>query len=203
MRSFLSQKFEGNMIFTNYWKVLVLNFPETGNTVFFEPKSWWKDDIYWLLESSCFELWIVFVLNFSELGNTFFLWPKKLMERWYLLGLFELSNIFQDLGNMVFRAVIYRYLIHIYNIYIKYVKHTYIKYINNLYSIYIICIYIYFILYYYIYYYINIYIYILFYITYDLIKWFKVRIKLLLWNLKFHATEVIKHNVQLLVPKTK
>ena len=23
---------------------------------FFEPKSWWKDDIYWLLESSCFEL---------------------------------------------------------------------------------------------------------------------------------------------------
>ena len=180
-----------------------MNFPETGNTVFFEPKSWWKDDIYWLLESSCFELWIVFVLNFSELGNTFFLWPKKLMERWYLLGLFELSNIFQDLGNMVFRAVIYRYLIHIYNIYIKYVKHTYIKYINNLYSIYIICIYIYFILYYYIYYYINIYIYILFYITYDLIKWFKVRIKLLLWNLKFHATEVIKHNVQLLVPKTK
>ena len=132
MRSFLSQKFEGNMIFTNYWKVLVLNFPETGNTVFFEPKSWWKDDIYWLLESSCFELWIVFVLNFSELGNSVFLWPKKLMERWYLIGLFELSNIFQDLGNMVFRAVIYRYLIHIYNIY-----KVYIKYINNLYSIYI------------------------------------------------------------------
>ena len=22
----------------------------------FEPKSWWKDDIYWLLKSSCFEL---------------------------------------------------------------------------------------------------------------------------------------------------
>ena len=65
------------MIFTNYWKVLVLDFLEMGNTVFFwakklmerwyllitekflfwtfwrweipsffEPKSWWKDDIY-------------------------------------------------------------------------------------------------------------------------------------------------------------
>ena len=77
------------MIFTEYWKVLVLNFSQIENTVFFpakklmekwhllntekfwtfvlnfsemrymvffEPKSWWKDDIYWLLESSCFEL---------------------------------------------------------------------------------------------------------------------------------------------------
>ena len=75
------------MIFIDYWKVLVLNFSEMGNTVFywakklmerwdllitekflfwtfqrwemrsfFEPKSWWKDDIYWLLKSSCFEL---------------------------------------------------------------------------------------------------------------------------------------------------
>ena len=26
------------------------------NVVFFEPKSWWKDDIYWLLKSSCFLL---------------------------------------------------------------------------------------------------------------------------------------------------
>ena len=43
-------------MFTGYWTVLVLDFPEMGNTVFFEPKSWWKDDIYWLLESSCFEL---------------------------------------------------------------------------------------------------------------------------------------------------
>ena len=29
-----------------------------------------------------------------------------MMERWYLLGLFELSKIFQELGNMVFRAVL-------------------------------------------------------------------------------------------------
>ena len=53
---FLSQKIDGNMIFTDYWKVLVLNFSVMGNTVFFEPGSWWKDDIYWLLRSSCFEL---------------------------------------------------------------------------------------------------------------------------------------------------
>ena len=84
---FLSQKVDGNMIFTDYWKVLVLTFSEMGNTIFswakklteiwcllitgkflfwtfrwweirsfFESRSWWKDDIYWLLRSSCFEL---------------------------------------------------------------------------------------------------------------------------------------------------
>ena len=36
-----------NTMFTDYWKVLVLNFPEIGNTVFFELKSSWKDDIFW------------------------------------------------------------------------------------------------------------------------------------------------------------
>ena len=128
------------------------------NVVFFEPKSWWKDDIYWLLKSSCFELfgdgkyglfwsqefdgkddicWLrksscfelfggrkygiflsqkvdekmiftgyrVLVLNFSVMGNTIFFSAKKLMERWYSLGLFELSMIFQNLWNTVFRAV--------------------------------------------------------------------------------------------------
>ena len=75
------------MIFTDYWKVLVLTFSEMGNTFlswakklteiwyllitgkflfwtfrwweirsFFESGSWWKDNIYWLLRSSCFEL---------------------------------------------------------------------------------------------------------------------------------------------------
>ena len=84
---FLSQKVDGNIIFTDYWKVLVLIFSEMGSTVFswakkfieiwyllitekvlfwtfrwwkirpfFESRSWWKDDIYWLLRSSCFEL---------------------------------------------------------------------------------------------------------------------------------------------------
>ena len=64
---FLSQKVDGNMIFTDYWKVLVLTFSVIGNTVFFS--------------------------------------DKKLIERWYLCGLFELSMMFQDLGNRVFRAV--------------------------------------------------------------------------------------------------
>ena len=127
--------------------------------VFFEPKSWWKDDIYWLLKSSCFELfddgkyglflsqevdgkddiyWLlksscfelfgggkygiflsqevdgkmiftgyreVLVLNFSVMGNTIFFSLKQLMERWYLLGLFELSMISQNLENTVFRGV--------------------------------------------------------------------------------------------------
>ena len=126
---FLSQKVDGNMIFTDYWKVLVLNFSVMGNTVFFwvkklmerwyllvtekflfwtfrrweirslfESRSSWKDDIYWLLRSSCFEL-------FGD-GKYGLFSAKKLMERWYLLGLFELSMIFQDLRNTVFRAVI-------------------------------------------------------------------------------------------------
>ena len=53
---FLSQKVDWKMIFTDYWKGLVLNFSVMENTVFFEPRSWWKDDIYWLRRSSCFEL---------------------------------------------------------------------------------------------------------------------------------------------------
>ena len=43
----------------------------------FEAKSWWKDDIYWLLKSSCFELF--------RYGKYGFFWGKKVMERWYLL----------------------------------------------------------------------------------------------------------------------
>ena len=96
---FFSKKVDGNMIFTDYWKVLALIFSGMGNTVFswakklierwyllitekvlfwtfrwweirsfFESRSWWKDDIYWLLRSSCFDL--------SEMGNTVFSEPK-------------------------------------------------------------------------------------------------------------------------------
>ena len=46
---FLSQKVDGKMLFTSYWKVLVLNFSAIV-------RSWCKDDIYWLTRSSCFEL---------------------------------------------------------------------------------------------------------------------------------------------------
>ena len=74
------------------------------NEVFFEPKSWWKDDIYWLLKSSCFLLSVdekhglflgqevdgkdiftdykkVLVLNFPIMRNMVFFWVKKLMEK--------------------------------------------------------------------------------------------------------------------------
>ena len=73
IRSFLSQNFDGNMIFTDIWKVLVLKFSGMGNTVFFETKSWWKYDIYSLLKSSCFEL-------FGDGKYGLFL-AKKLMQR--------------------------------------------------------------------------------------------------------------------------
>ena len=39
IRSFFELKVDGKMIFTDYWKVLALNFSEMGNTDFFEPKS--------------------------------------------------------------------------------------------------------------------------------------------------------------------
>ena len=81
-------------------RFLVWSFRNWEIRSFFEPKSWWKDYIYWLLK--------VVVLNFLVMKNTVFFWVKKLMERWYLLGLFELSMIFQGLGNMVFGALIFR-----------------------------------------------------------------------------------------------
>ena len=74
---FLSQKVNENMIFTDYWKGLALTISTIGNMVFFEPKIWWKDYIFWLLKSSCIEL-------FGD-GKSVFFWVKKLMERWYLL----------------------------------------------------------------------------------------------------------------------
>ena len=99
MRIYFNQNVHGNKIFTDYWKVLALNFSKMGNTVFFESKSLSKDDIYCLLKDSYFELfgngkyglflsqknngkmiftdyWIVLVLNFSKMGNTVFLWAK-------------------------------------------------------------------------------------------------------------------------------
>ena len=131
IQSFLRQKVKEKMIFTDYWNVLVLNFLGMENTIFFEAKSWWKDYIYWLLKSSCFELF--------RNGKYSLFWGKKLMERWYLLITevlvlgyqkvpvlsFSLTGntvffykkgnfyvvflsflILQDPGNMAFRAVI-------------------------------------------------------------------------------------------------
>ena len=74
---FLRQKVNEKMICTDYWNVLVLNFSGMENTVFFEAKSWWKDDIYRLLKSSCFEL--------SPDGKCGLFCGKMLRERRYLL----------------------------------------------------------------------------------------------------------------------
>ena len=111
---FWAKKFDENTKSTYYWRVLVLE--EGGKGLFwakklmgrlyllitekflvwtslrweirsfFESKSWLKDDIYWLLKIYCFEL-------FGD-GNRVCFSAKKLMERLYLLGLFELFMTF-------------------------------------------------------------------------------------------------------------
>ena len=106
-------------LFWTFWRMEIRSL--------FERKSWWKNDIYWILKSSCFEIfrdgkyslflsqkvngkmiftdyWKILVLNFSVMGNTVFSLANKLMKRWYLLSLFKLYIIFQDLGNIFFRA---------------------------------------------------------------------------------------------------
>ena len=102
---FLSQEVDGNTIYTDYQKVVVLNLSEMKNMILslkyghgFEPKTWWEYYIYWLLKSSCFK-------HFDD-GKYSLFSGKKLMERWYLLGLFELSLILQGSENMVFCAVL-------------------------------------------------------------------------------------------------
>ena len=58
-----------------YWQLKGSCFEYCGDEKcdIFDPKSWWKYDIYWLLK--------VLVLNFSLMENTIFLQVKKLMGR--------------------------------------------------------------------------------------------------------------------------
>ena len=124
--NFLSQKVDANMIFTDYWKVIVLIFSGMGNTAFlsqrFDGKMVFTDYRkglvldFSVMGSTVFlsqevdrkiiftGYWDVLVLNFLVMGNTVFSSTKKLMVRWYWRGLFGLSMIFQDFGNMVFCA---------------------------------------------------------------------------------------------------
>ena len=97
---FLSQKADGNMIFTDYWKVIVLIFSRMGNTVFIWVKKLMER--CYLLVTEKFLFW---TFRWWEIA---FFSAKMSMERWYLYGRFKLSMIFQDLGNMVFRAVLRR-----------------------------------------------------------------------------------------------
>ena len=65
-------------MFTDNWKVLVLNFSVTENTVIFWVKK--------LMEKIIFTDYCkILVLNFSVVGNTTFFWLKKLMERYLLV----------------------------------------------------------------------------------------------------------------------
>ena len=109
-----------NTMFSDYWKGSVLNFSEMEIRSFLAKKlmeRWYlmitgkflfwtfrrlKYGLFWSQKVDgkiiFTDYWKVLVLNLSEMGSTVFFWPKKLMERWYLLGLFKLFVIFQDLG---------------------------------------------------------------------------------------------------------
>ena len=108
-------------MFTDYWRGLVLNFPEMGNTVLFEPKNWWKDDIFWLLERSCFEpfedwkyglflsqkvvrkmlfsdCWKALVLNFLEMKIRSFLCQKvdaKMIFTWSFWAFHDVLGLYK------------------------------------------------------------------------------------------------------------
>lgn len=86
------------MIFTDYWKVPVHNFSEILNTVFFSIKKLTESWYLLITENSCSEL-------FRDLKYGLFE-PKCWWKDDIYLGVFKLSKIFQDLGNIVLRAVI-------------------------------------------------------------------------------------------------
>ena len=64
------------------------------NAIIFEPKSWWKDDIYSLLKRCCFQI-------FCD-GKYGLFWHKKSMERWYLL--ITEKFFFWATGKLLFRT---------------------------------------------------------------------------------------------------
>ena len=132
IRYFLSKEVDGNMIFINYWKVLVSNFSGMRNTVFFETNTE-NIYIYWLLKCSCIELfgdgkyglflsqkvdgkmiftgyWKVLALSFSVMGNTVFFrqkfnGKKIFTDYWKVLGLGYRKVLvlrFLVMGNKVF-----------------------------------------------------------------------------------------------------
>ena len=78
IRYFLGQNVDANMIFIGYWKVLVLEFSEMGNTVFFETKK--LVERWYLLITEKFLFW-----TFRRWEIRSFLWGENLMERLYLL----------------------------------------------------------------------------------------------------------------------
>ena len=72
--------FDENAKSTDYWKLLVLNFSEMGNTGGGGILSQKVDGKIIFIN-----YWKVLGLDVSEMGNTIFFWVKKLIERWNLL----------------------------------------------------------------------------------------------------------------------
>ena len=97
IRLFLSQKVDGKMLFTGYWNVHVftetfmfLTFWWQETRSIFEPRSWWKDDIYWLMKSSCFKL-------FGDRKYGLFLSQKvheKMIYTWFFLAFHDILCLF-------------------------------------------------------------------------------------------------------------
>ena len=104
----LSEKGDGKMIFTDYWKVLILNFLGMGNTLIFWAKKlmerWYllvtEKFLFWTFQRweirSLFDpkswwkggvYWSLKSSCFEVFGDEKYahFWAKKLMERWYLL----------------------------------------------------------------------------------------------------------------------
>ena len=96
IRSFLNEKFDGNMIFTDYWKKNFLTFWE-WKKVFFNQKLAGKIIFT--------DYWKVLALKLLVMGSTVFSSAKQLMKWWYLLALFEFFMVFQDLKYIVFCTV--------------------------------------------------------------------------------------------------
>ena len=89
IRSFLSQKVDGNMMFTDYWKVLVLNFSVMGNKVFFEKKKVNEKMIF-------IGYWKVLVLNFSVMGNAVFFNKKVDVKIIFTLSFWTFHDILRS-----------------------------------------------------------------------------------------------------------
>ena len=82
----LSKKVGGNMIFTITGKFLFWSIRE------WEIRSFLSQDVDEKMIFSGY--WEVLVLNFSVMRNAVSFSAKTLMERWYLICLFEVSMIF-------------------------------------------------------------------------------------------------------------
>ena len=88
IQSSLKQRVDGSMIFTDYWIVHVLKFFEMGNTVFFEPKSWWK-----MIFTN---YWKVLVLNFLVMKIRSFFSQKvdgKMIFTWYFWAFHDIPGL--------------------------------------------------------------------------------------------------------------